>query len=155
MAIRDANPSATISFTGHSLGGGLASLMAVYFNKSATTFDPAPFMLSALNQATLGYYQIALTAQGLSDPEFSAYTPNPIALYQARQSQVEAHTIEGEILIFRGGRGGTIVDPVRDHLYHTAGNTSPVNFISSVSLPGVMLFEASRLIGFEESLRQA
>ena len=28
-------------------------------------------------------------------------------------------------------------------------------FISSVSLSGVMLFEASRLIGFEESLRQA
>jgi putative lipase involved disintegration of autophagic bodies len=31
--IRDQNPEADISFTGHSLGGGLASLMAVYFNR--------------------------------------------------------------------------------------------------------------------------
>lgn len=29
----------TISFTGHSLGGGLASLMAVYFNQTAMVFD--------------------------------------------------------------------------------------------------------------------
>ncbi|MCG3188472.1 MAG: hypothetical protein LKCHEGNO_00463 [Burkholderiaceae bacterium] len=31
------HPDATISFTGHSLGGGLASVMAVDFNKEATT----------------------------------------------------------------------------------------------------------------------
>lgn len=30
------NDETTITFTGHSLGGGLASLMAVYFNKNAT-----------------------------------------------------------------------------------------------------------------------
>ncbi|MGO9446896.1 MAG: lipase family protein, partial [Thiobacillaceae bacterium] len=41
------NPNATISFTGHSLGGGLAALMAVFFNKQAITFDQAPFALSA------------------------------------------------------------------------------------------------------------
>lgn len=76
MAVRDANPGAHISFTGHSLGGGLASLMAVYFNKTATTFDPAPFLLSAVSQPTLGYYQAVLTVQGLSDPAFSDYTPD-------------------------------------------------------------------------------
>ena len=31
------DPNAHFSFTGHSLGGGLASLMAVFFNKSAVT----------------------------------------------------------------------------------------------------------------------
>src|SRR5712671_405347 len=36
-----------IVFTGHSLGGGLAALMGVFFNKEAVTFDPAPFRLSA------------------------------------------------------------------------------------------------------------
>ena len=36
-----------IVFTGHSLGGGLASLMAVFFNRPATTFDEAPFKLAA------------------------------------------------------------------------------------------------------------
>ena len=32
-----------ISFTGHSLGGGLASVMAVWFNRPAYVFAPAPF----------------------------------------------------------------------------------------------------------------
>ncbi|MGH9958974.1 MAG: lipase family protein [Pyrinomonadaceae bacterium] len=37
----------SFSFTGHSLGGGLASLMAVFFDQPATIFDPAPFEKSA------------------------------------------------------------------------------------------------------------
>lgn len=37
------NSNATISFTGHSLGGGLASVMAVWFDKPAVVFAPAPF----------------------------------------------------------------------------------------------------------------
>lgn len=36
-----------ISFTGHSLGGGLASLMAVFFDGDATVFDEAPFAATA------------------------------------------------------------------------------------------------------------
>jgi Lipase (class 3) len=31
-----------VVFTGHSLGGGLAAAMGVFFNKRAVTFDPAP-----------------------------------------------------------------------------------------------------------------
>jgi Ca2+-binding RTX toxin-like protein len=42
-----ANPGKTISFTGHSLGGGLASLMAVFFDLKAVVFDAAPFGLTA------------------------------------------------------------------------------------------------------------
>ncbi|MDD5613038.1 MAG: DUF2974 domain-containing protein, partial [Gallionella sp.] len=38
---------ANITLTGHSLGGGLASLVAVFFGESATTFDQAPFRNSA------------------------------------------------------------------------------------------------------------
>lgn len=40
--------NATISITGHSLGGGLASLVAAFFGESAFTFDQAPFLNSAL-----------------------------------------------------------------------------------------------------------
>lgn len=35
--------NATITFTGHSLGGGLASIMSILFDKPAYVFDPAPF----------------------------------------------------------------------------------------------------------------
>lgn len=42
------NVGAEITFTGHSLGGGLAALMGVLFNEKAVVFDPAPFV-NALN----------------------------------------------------------------------------------------------------------
>ncbi|MDD5385113.1 MAG: calcium-binding protein [Gallionella sp.] len=47
LSVKAANPDATITFTGHSLGGGLASLMAAFFGEQATTFDQAPFASTA------------------------------------------------------------------------------------------------------------
>jgi putative lipase involved disintegration of autophagic bodies len=47
LDVLNANPGAQISFTGHSLGGGLSSLMAVFFDRPATVFDEAPFEKSA------------------------------------------------------------------------------------------------------------
>lgn len=43
LDIKAANPDAVITFTGHSLGGGLAALVGVFFGVNATTFDQAPF----------------------------------------------------------------------------------------------------------------
>jgi len=42
LQIKALYPDAGISFTGHSLGGGLAALMGVFFDKKAVTFDQAP-----------------------------------------------------------------------------------------------------------------
>jgi len=53
LQIKASTPAnASISFTGHSLGGGLASLMAVMFGESAFTFDQAPFRSAALMYPT-------------------------------------------------------------------------------------------------------
>ncbi|OED43745.1 hypothetical protein ACH42_09300 [Endozoicomonas sp. (ex Bugula neritina AB1)] len=54
FAAREKYPDTHISFTGHSLGGGLASLMAVLFDKHAEVFDSTPFENSA-------YAQLAMT----------------------------------------------------------------------------------------------
>lgn len=48
LQIKAQNPDANITLTGHSLGGGLAALIAVMFDETAVTFDQAPFNQSAL-----------------------------------------------------------------------------------------------------------
>lgn len=47
LQVKAGNTGATIKLTGHSLGGGLASLIAVFFGETAVTFDQAPFRNSA------------------------------------------------------------------------------------------------------------
>jgi len=54
LQVKAASPTATITFTGHSLGGGLAALMGVFFGKQAVTFDQAPFANSA-ERSVLGH----------------------------------------------------------------------------------------------------
>lgn len=49
LLVKASVPAGTkITLTGHSLGGGLASLIAVLFDETAVTFDQAPFRNSAL-----------------------------------------------------------------------------------------------------------
>lgn len=43
LQVKATNPGATITLTGHSLGGGLASLVGVFFGVQTQTFDQAPF----------------------------------------------------------------------------------------------------------------
>jgi Ca2+-binding RTX toxin-like protein len=47
LSILAAYPNAQITLTGHSLGGGLAALVSVFFGVPAWTFDQAPFAKSA------------------------------------------------------------------------------------------------------------
>jgi len=51
LQIKQLNPGVFITFTGHSLGAGLASLMAVFFDENAYTFDQAPFRATAKGRA--------------------------------------------------------------------------------------------------------
>ena len=46
-------PNATITLTGHSLGGGLAALVGVFFGVTTKTFDQAPFANSAQGPSIL------------------------------------------------------------------------------------------------------
>ncbi len=63
----------TVTFTGHSLGGGLAALMGVFFNKPAVTFDPAPFRLTATQT----------TAQTLRN---YLYSPQSTGVFPSREA---------------------------------------------------------------------
>ena len=114
LEIKALNPGATISFTGHSLGGGLASLMSVLFNETAFTFDQAPFQAALAQAQNLKNYLLtreagtidAATLNNLLAPldrYITAAYPsnlNPIAAdtQAARQTQVTNINVQGELL---------------------------------------------------------
>ena len=62
-AVSTGHDPAKISFTGHSLGGGLASNMAVWFDKKATVFAEGPFEIGALNRLAMTAAIATLTLQ--------------------------------------------------------------------------------------------
>lgn len=118
-----AHPGVNISLTGHSLGGGLASLMSVFFDLPATVFDPAPFgdtaqsleigtgqslVDSDLVQRYFNEYQKYLSQNhpySVVSDEFQAYAKATSAgsttkyeAYLARQSNVTGFYVQDEIL---------------------------------------------------------
>lgn len=102
VRVKTLNPTADISFTGHSLGGGLAGLMSVFFNRNAVVFDTAPFQLAAnwsnasqlktfLAAQSPAYADISLDIIAASSSEFSS-------LFAAREKNVVGHYLQNEIL---------------------------------------------------------
>ncbi|WP_324779518.1 lipase family protein [Thiobacillus sedimenti] len=122
LEVKALNSNAAITFTGHSLGGGLASLMAVMFGEGAYTFDQAPFLNSAKTFTTTdlatgniiprsvaidwrAYLANHAPVSGLatldafiaaSDP-FNA-NPNPADTLASRSGQVTNINTQGEFL---------------------------------------------------------
>jgi Ca2+-binding RTX toxin-like protein len=97
QAIKAANPTANITFTGHSLGGGIASVMSVWFDKYATTFDQAPFLLSALNPLITEALEAKFALNGIQDSAFTIFNADSTAI-TARTPKVQDHYVSGEFL---------------------------------------------------------
>ncbi|MFH1496018.1 MAG: Mbeg1-like protein [Pseudomonadota bacterium] len=101
------NPGANITFTGHSLGGGLAALMGVFFNKTAVTFDPAPFRQSASNSnrdrlenylKLKGWEEDAALKNFYSDVDFTQPENGPLPNLKIREGRVSRISVAGEVL---------------------------------------------------------
>ncbi|TAN48523.1 MAG: hypothetical protein EPN21_14680, partial [Methylococcaceae bacterium] len=132
LEVKNANPDADISFTGHSLGGGLASIMAVWFDRPATVFDEAPFQLGALNlvqtlpssfqDAALGIFQATLGTALL-----------------ARESNVTHYFIAGEALEYLRAGFDTIAEQETPLSVGGGGQVGAINLHSMKLLATLMI----------------
>jgi Ca2+-binding RTX toxin-like protein len=121
LAVKASNPGAAIALTGHSLGGGLAALIAVMFGEEAYTFDQAPFRRSALTLTStdeLGNTSAQSVAQELRTwlagrwdtarlTALDAYiaandplntSPDAAATLAGREAAVTNYNVQGEFL---------------------------------------------------------
>ncbi|MCX7149367.1 MAG: hypothetical protein NTY05_08130, partial [Rhodocyclales bacterium] len=99
LDVKAANPDATsFSFTGHSLGGGLAALMGVFFDKQAVVFDEAPFLYSAANSIVVAGLEASLLLNGYTDLDFALYNASFGTLLPFRIGDVSHTYLEGEVL---------------------------------------------------------
>lgn len=106
LQIKAANPGAIISFTGHSLGGGLASLMAVFFGERATTFDQAPFRNSASVEVATTLREYLLNQQGYSETDLQGLTNFISAAASGgipNENNVIDFSVQGEVLSAASG----------------------------------------------------
>jgi RTX calcium-binding nonapeptide repeat (4 copies)/Protein of unknown function (DUF2974) len=95
-----------ISFTGHSLGGGLAASMAVWFNRPATVFDPAPSESLSKDMTVLRRVEVNL---GNNIPEaFRSYIANVATQFAVREANVTSYAAPGSI-VYVGNSGWNVI----------------------------------------------
>ncbi len=92
--LEDYGEAANVTFTGHSLGGGLASMMAVWFDRPAIVFDSAPFEVAATRQDVIQWVRDGLT--GRTPAALASF--NPATNLLDRESKVTSHYASGEFL---------------------------------------------------------
>ncbi len=155
------NPGATITFTGHSLGGGLAALVGVFFGLPAVTFDQAPFANSAQdssfisNPLNLLVSDVAtklktdLLADGYTAAELSPLsnylTIRPTGGGIPNANLVTTTRVDGEFLS----------DWVPISMYDIIGNPATVIQHAPTSATGIDLHAQSLLIAFLQSEQYA
>ena len=149
LEVKVANPGATISFTGHSLGGGLAALMAVFFDEQAVTFDQAPFAAS-LNAIVRNGIEIFLNASGYSDTQLTALVPEFMNYSEGtRTANVTGYYVQGEALQYipLAQTIGTQV-PLTQHSVDL-GLSGPIDLHSQTLLTAFLLNDGFRALTLE------
>ncbi|MEI8014006.1 MAG: putative Ig domain-containing protein [Nitrospira sp.] len=152
LQVKAANPSATsISFTGHSLGGGLAALMGVFWGQQAVTFDQAPFANSA--QLSLLHPNVAanLKTDLLSSDHTEAEIASLTDFLQLRaatggipnSSLVSGINVQGQLL---SNAPYTLFDPIGTQI-DIRDNANGVS--------GLDLHSLALLTAFEQSIQTA
>lgn len=152
LTVKRLNPSANITLTGHSLGGGLAALVGVFFGVSATTFDQAPFANTAeknlLTADAAALLKADLLASGYTATELGGLTN----FLQSRDANggipnsnlINTIRVEGEFLS---------VFPL--NLYDPIGNPATLIQHAPTTVSGTELHSVALLTAFLQSQQTA
>jgi len=102
MDIKEKNANATITFTGHSLGGGIAAILGVLFDVQTTTFDQAPFSRSCCESVRNDLKSYLLSLRGddnqLLYDESDLQALSSFTNLERREGNVQNIIVDGEIL---------------------------------------------------------
>jgi hypothetical protein len=136
-----------ITVTGHSLGGGLASTVAVWFDRPAVVFDQAPFEFSARNPLLLVPAKVGLALAGYSDPAFTSYSGT--LDFAAREAKVSNYYTSGEALAVLRAYWPTVGGPIDQAVPFGSANMTglldPINLHSMALLAAGLLSDPFRL----------
>ena len=142
------NPAANITFTGHSLGGGLAAMMSVFFNRPSVVFDAAPFELGARSVVALPLYRAQMAASGYSNAAFEAYWSDIGTLYATREANVSGAYLQGEILDQMRTPQSTIGTYLRESIGQTTASSTDLHSMT-------LLASMERSTEFADAVRQS
>jgi hypothetical protein len=147
---------ATITLTGHSLGGGLAALVSVFFGVNATTFDQAPFANSAQAHSIFNPLDItsdvalvlktSLLTAGYTVAELAPLTN--FLLVRAADGGIPNSNLVTNIRV-----DGEFLSSLPIGIYDTIGNTAPADVITHgpYNDPSMELHSQSLLTAFMQS----
>ncbi|MDO9198669.1 calcium-binding protein [Rhodoferax sp.] len=153
LQVKAANPGATITLTGHSLGGGLAALVGVFFGETAQTFDQAPFAKTAWFKApeTMAYLVGQIDPGGnrlYSDAELT-----PLASYIEQKEAFGADTtfIPNVALISNINVQGEFLSSAPWTVYDRIGTTTDTIANSAPGVSGFDLHAQALLTAYLQS----
>lgn len=145
---------ANITFAGHSLGGGLASIIAVWFDRPAVIFDEATFEVEATSPLIVLATKASLTLAGYDLGAFASYTG--VLDFAAREANVTNHYLEGEALYYLRLAAQPILGAGQDHVVQAnisgmAGAGGSVDLHSQALLAAMLVSNDFRLATYASS----
>lgn len=161
--VKAANHNATITFTGHSLGGGLASVMSVWFDQTATTFAEMPLANTANSTSAIAAAATVLLANGYVDNKLLALLPAAVLgplldkfgvqggtigsdVYANRVNNVTHYYVDGEIASIPRQGAPAIIGAGKDNpLINVHHNVSAETLHSMVLHASFLIQPALRL----------
>ena len=148
LQVKAANSNATITLTGHSLGGGLAALVGVFFGVHATTFDQAPFA----NSAEENLLTPDVAANLKSDLLLAGYSADDlVGLTNFLQLREANGGIPNSELVSNIRVDGEFLSSAPLNLYDPIGTTETVLYHGPYSDPSIDMHSMALLTAFLQS----